>query len=85
MGSPAASRGVPCRTTTTRAAAGKNKERGDEKWGSPRALRLMAVIRLRSRPLSPCIAGPRVSGPAGRDQRPVLYLHVRGRWPLLEP
>ncbi len=27
------------------------------------------------------LAGPRVSGPAGRDQRPVLYLHVRGRWP----
>ena len=26
------------------------------------------------------LARPRDGGPAGRDLRPVLYLHVRGRW-----
>ena len=57
LGSLAAPRSAPCRTATTRAVAIKKKRSGGRKLGLHPSPPLMAVIRLLSRPHSPCLPG----------------------------
>ena len=79
MGSLAAPRSAPCRTATTRAVAIEKKEWGTKTGAPPEPTPYGRNKATLSAALS-LLARPRDGGPAGRDLRPVLYLHVRGRW-----